>query len=43
MTSEDLTRDLCALWDRRGRQGHSSLFDIEKHSLKELVIFWKEP
>lgn len=43
MTSEDLTRDLCALWDRRDRKGHSSPFDTEKHSLEERVIFWKEP
>lgn len=36
MTSEDLTRRLCALRNHRGRQGHSSLFDIEKCSLEEL-------
>lgn len=35
MTS-DLTRGLCALWDHRCRQGHSSLFDPEKRSLEEL-------
>lgn len=35
LTSEDLARGLCALWDHRGRQGHSSLLDIKKCSLEE--------
>lgn len=36
MTSDDVARGLCALWDHRCGQGHPSWFDIDKRSLGEL-------